>query len=101
MSDPRFKTSDSSLERVIGVWTLAAAAINMTVGAGIFVLPAIVAAQIGSTAILAYVVCAGAMGLVLLCFAAAGSRVKKSGGACAYVEAAFGPFAGFLASTLL
>ena len=33
---------------------------------GIFVLPAVVAAQLGPAAILAYLVCALAMGLVLL-----------------------------------
>jgi amino acid transporter len=42
-----------------------------------------------------------AVGLVFLCFAEIGSRVTTSGGAYAYVEAAFGPFAGFLTSTLL
>jgi len=89
------------LQRVLGVRALAANAINMTVGAGIFVLPAVVAAQLGSSAVLAYLVCGAAMGLVLLCFAESGSRVHASGGACAYVEAAFGPCAGFLVSTLL
>ena len=90
-----------SLERVIGVRALAANTINLTVGAGIFVLPALVAARLGPSAIFAYFVCAFAMGLVLLCFAEAGSRVHESGGACAYAEAAFGPMAGFLVSTLL
>jgi amino acid transporter len=90
-----------SLERVIGVRALAANTVNLTVGAGIFVLPALVAAQLGPAAVFAYLACAAAMGLVLLCFAEAGSRVFESGGACAYVEAAFGPYAGFLASTLL
>lgn len=89
------------LERVIGVRTLAANALNLTVGAGIFVLPAVVAARLGAAAFVAYLVCAVAMVLVLLCFAEAGSRVFASGGACAYVEAAFGPFFGFLVSSLL
>jgi APA family basic amino acid/polyamine antiporter len=40
------------------------------------------------------------MCLVLLCYAEAGSRVISSGGASAYVEAAFGPYAGFLVATL-
>ena len=90
-----------SLERVIGVRALAANTINLTVGAGIFVLPALVAAQLGPSAVFAYLACGAAMGLVLLCFAEAGSRVFESGGACAYVEAAFGEFPGFLVSTLL
>ena len=98
---PAQKDTAASLERVIGVRALAANAVNLTVGAGIFVLPALVAAQLGPSAVFAYLACGAAMGLVLLCFAEAGSRVFESGGACAYVEAAFGPFAGFLASTLL
>lgn len=92
---------EAALERVIGVRALAANAVNITVGAGIFVLPAVIAAQLGPAAVFAYLVCGLAMGLVLLCFAEAGSRVFESGGACAYVEAAFGPFPGFLVSTLL
>src|SRR5918912_1263137 len=55
----------------------------------------------GSRAPLAYLVCALAMGLVVLCFAEAGSRVSLTGGPYAYVEVAFGPFAGFLSGALL
>jgi basic amino acid/polyamine antiporter, APA family len=92
---------DAGLVRAIGVRTLAANAINLTVGAGIFVLPAIVAGELGSAAAIAYLVCALAMCLVLLCYAESGSRVSRSGGSYAYVEAAFGPYAGFLVGTLL
>jgi len=81
--------------RAIGVRGLAASAINWVVGAGIFVLPAVAAQGLGAAAILSYIVCAVAMGLVILCFAAAGSRVSSSGGMYAYTEAAFGPFVGF------
>ena len=81
--------------RAIGVRALAAGTFNCIVGAGIFVLPAVAAQGLGSAAILSYVVCAVAMGLVILCFAAAGSRVASSGGMYAYTEAAFGPFVGF------
>jgi len=37
---------------------------------------------------------------VFLCFAEVGSRVSRSGGAYAYIEESFGPFAGFIASIL-
>ena len=97
MSDP----TQPSLQRVIGVRGLAAAIFNITVGAGIFVLPAYAAGKLGAAAPLAYLVCAVAIALVALCFAEAGSRVPQSGGPYAYVEAALGPYVGFLCGVLL
>jgi amino acid transporter len=97
-SQPR---ADARLVRGIGVATLAANAVNLTVGAGIFVLPGTVAGMMGSAALLAYGACAVAIGLVLLCLAECGSRVTRSGGPAAYVGAAFGPFAEFVIGMLL
>jgi amino acid transporter len=91
---------DEGLVRVIGTGALGLSVVNMVVGAGIFVLPGLVAAQLGSAAIVAYLVCSVTVALVFLCFAEVGSRVSRSGGAYAYVEEAFGPFAGFIASIL-
>lgn len=68
---------------------------------GIFALPAVVVGQVGAAAPLAYLVCSVLIGLVVLCFAAAGSRVSATGGPYAYVEVALGPFVGFLAGVLL
>ena len=92
---------ESQLVRAIGTWGLAASIVNVTVGGGIFRLPAGVAQQLGAAAPIAYVVCAVAMGLIVLCFAEAGSRVSLTGGPYAYVEVAFGPFVGFLSGVLL
>jgi amino acid transporter len=89
------------LSREIGVRQLAATIFNYTVGSGIFVIPAFAAARLGSAAILAYIVCALIMGLMVVCFAEAGSRVSTTGGAYAYMDAAFGPFLGFLGGVLL
>jgi APA family basic amino acid/polyamine antiporter len=89
------------LIRALGTLGLAAAIVNVTVGAGIFRLPAGVAGSLGAAAPLAYLVCALAMGLIVLCFADAGSRVAMTGGPYAYVEVAFGPFVGFLCGVLL
>jgi amino acid transporter len=80
---------------------LAASIINITVGGGIFRLPAAAAGALGAAAPIAYVVCAIAMGLIVLCFAEAGSRVSLTGGLYAYVEVAFGPLVGFLAGVML
>lgn len=59
------------------------------------------AGTLGATAPIAYVLCAIAMSLIVLCLAEAGSRVAATGGPYAYVEVAFGPFVGFLAGFLL
>src|SRR5215208_2912878 len=100
VTEPRVN-AEASLIRALGVWGLAANIVNITLGGGIFRLPSGVAASLGAAAPLAYLVCAVAMGLIVLCFAEAGSRVSLTGGAYAYVEVAFGPFAGFLVGVLL
>ncbi len=94
------RVQDEGLVRAIGVRALSISIVNLVVGAGIFVLPGLIAAQLGSSAIVAYLVCSLVVALVFLCFAEIGSRVTRSGGAYAYIEDAFGPFAGFIASML-
>ena len=93
--------ADESLVRVMGTFGLAAAIINITIGGGIFRLPANVAGSLGAAAPVAYLVCAVAMGLIVLCIADAGSRVSLTGGPYAYVGTAFGPYAGFISGLLL
>ena len=94
-------TSERSLIRALGTWGLAASILNITVGGGIFRLPAAAAGALGAAAPIAYIVCAVAMGLIVLCFAEAGSRVSLTGGLYAYVEVAFGPLIGFLCGVML
>lgn len=89
--------ADERLDRALGPWSVGVNAVNLSLGAGIFALPAAVAAILGPAAILAYLVCGVAIALVLTCFAEIGSQTTRSGGAVAYVEDAFGPLAGFLA----
>lgn len=92
--------ADEQLVRAIGVPALTANIVNSTIGAGIFVLPALAAKGLGPAAPLAFLVCALAMVLFVTCFAVAGSRVSLTGGLYAYVEVAFGPYVGFLAGAL-
>src|SRR5256886_4513196 len=101
MSSPVPSATEPALRRVIGVRGLAAAIFNVTAGAAIFVLPALVAGNLGAAAPLAYLVCAVATALVALCIAEAGSRVARSGGPSAYVETALGAYAGYLCGVLL
>jgi APA family basic amino acid/polyamine antiporter len=98
---PTVSSPEASLRRSIGTVSLAASLVNVTIGAGIFRLPADMAATLGATAPVAYLLCAIAMGLIVLCMAEAGSRVSLTGGPYAYVEVAFGAFVGFLAGFLL
>jgi basic amino acid/polyamine antiporter, APA family len=91
---------DEQLVRALGVPALTANIVNATIGAGIFVLPALVAKGLGPAAPLAFICCAIAMLLFVTCFAISGSRVALTGGLYAYVEVAFGRFVGFLAGIL-
>lgn len=94
------KKTEPALKREIGAVGLALNAINLTIGAGIFVLPAVVAQNLGRSAFIAYLLCGLLVILIMLCYAEIGSKVTTSGGSYAYVEKAFGPLAGFLCNTL-
>jgi basic amino acid/polyamine antiporter, APA family len=92
---------DAGLLRAVGPTALAASLIGQLVGAGIFALPAALAANLGVYAPLAILGCGLAVGTVAICFAEGGSRVPTSGGAYGYIEVAFGPLVGYVAGTWL
>lgn len=100
MTRPPGALGDESLRRVIGAAGLSASIVNIVVGGSIFVLPAVLARELGTAAPVAYLTGAVVMGLVALAFAEAGRRTARSGGPYAYVEAAFGRYPGFLAGLL-
>jgi APA family basic amino acid/polyamine antiporter len=89
-----------NLKREIGVRSLSLAIINITVGTGIFVIPGLIAENLGAAAILAYLVCGVLIFLIALCYAEVGSKTSVSGGSYEYIESAFGPYAGFMSSNL-
>ncbi|MEG3660044.1 APC family permease [Arenibacter palladensis] len=90
------KETNEHLKREVGVMGLSANLVNIMIGAGIFALPAIVAAGLGSSSIYAYLFCGLLITLVMLCFAEIGSKVTTSGGAYTYIQSSFGPYFGFL-----
>src|SRR5881398_3162736 len=96
MSIQQAERVDHQLIRAIGVPGLTANIVNATIGAGIFVLPALVAKGLGPAAPVAFICCAIAMVLFVTCFAIAGSRVSLTGGLYAYAEVAFGRYVGFI-----
>ncbi len=92
---------EEGLKRVIGITGLSLNIVNITIGAGIFALPAMVAIKLGGFSVFAYIFCGFMMAAIMLCYAEIGTRVTKSGGSYAYVEAAFGDLAGFIVSWLM
>jgi amino acid transporter len=54
----------------------------------------------GAFGVFGYIFCSIMMAAIMLCYAEIGSRVTTSGGSYAYVEAAFGGFAGYIINWL-
>ena len=100
MTTVSLPASEPALVRALGVRQLTLAIVNTTVGAGIFVLPALIARDMGAAAPLAFLVCGAIMALIAVTLAIAGSRVTITGGIYAYVQAAFGPYVALLAGVL-
>lgn len=94
-------SGDAALIRAVGFFALTAAVINVIVGGGIFRLPSALGANLGPAAPTAFLFGALAILPIAFCFAAAGSRVGSSGGPYSYIDAAFGPFAGFIGGALM
>ncbi|HLF44830.1 MAG TPA: amino acid permease [Chitinophagaceae bacterium] len=92
--------TEEGLKRLVGVQGLALAIVNSVIGAGIFALPAIVGIAMGAFGVFSYIFCSMMLAAVMLCYAEIGSRVTSSGGSYAYVEAAFGDFAGYIINWL-
>ena len=93
--------TEEGLKREIGTWGLTSNIINVVIGSGIFVLPALVSEELGSAGILAYLFCGFLITIIMLCFAELGSKFTITGGAYTYVEVAFGKYFGFLTACLL
>lgn len=91
---------DEGLKREIGLWGLVSNSINIIIGAGIFILPALVAERLGSGSIWAYLVCGFLMIFIMLCFAEIGTMITRTGGAYSYIETAFGKYAGFMTTNI-
>ena len=83
--------------RTVGFWGTALFPVNGMIGAGIFALPAVLAASVGSFA--PWLMLLGGIGFMplALCYAWLARRFENSGGPVLYGEAAFGRFVGFQA----
>jgi len=94
------RSSDQELKKDLRIWDVITNVLSISIGSGIFLLPALVYVILGHGSILAYIAC-GLIFLSLgLCFGEVSSRVSDTGGVYVYIERAFGPLAGFVANIL-
>ena len=97
-SAPPSAGDGDGLPRRLSVWSAAAAAVGLTIGSGIFRVPATVAAESGSVGGIALVWVLG--GLITLCgaltIAELAAAFPRAGGIYVYLREAYGPLAAFL-----
>jgi APA family basic amino acid/polyamine antiporter len=84
-----------------GALALTALVINSTIGSGIFGLPSVVAGYVGRQSPYAYLIAAGAIGIIIACFAEVASQFGAAGGPYLYTREAFGSFLGIETGWLL
>ncbi len=82
------------LVRGIGRWSLTALMVNSIIGSGIFGLPSVVSARLGSQAPLAYLVSAAGMIIIAGCLSEVASQFRETGGPYLYARQTLGPFWG-------
>jgi amino acid transporter len=82
-----------SLVRAIGRWSLSALMLNTIIGASIFGLPSLLAAQLGKFSPAGYLVTAVGIAAIAACLAEVASQFREAGGPYLYTRVSFGPFA--------
>jgi APA family basic amino acid/polyamine antiporter len=92
------KSSGSSLKKVLGVFDGIALLIGISIGAGIYSTPQIIAGYLGSFGpILLLWLAAGVFVFTSgLIYAELGTRMPSTGGEYLYISRCFGPYAGFI-----
>lgn len=88
---------NGALPRTVGFWGTALFPVNGMIGSGIFALPAVMVAAVGSFAPWMMLVGALLMLPLVLSFAILSTRFDRHGGPVLYATAAFGQFFGFQA----
>jgi amino acid transporter len=91
----------TELRRGLSRVDLLSITLNSVIGAGIFTMPAALAAGAGSASIAALLGMLVLVVLIVLCMAEVASRYDVTGGPVVYVSSAFGPLAGFVAGWLM
>ena len=88
---------EGGLHRVLGFWSLVAIGIGCTIGAGIFVLPGVIAAtKAGPGILLSFMLAAVACAIAALCYAELAVIIPAAGSAYSYTYATLGELAAWL-----
>ena len=81
--------------RGLGPWMALALVLGNLIGSGVYLLPATLA-PLGANQLIGWVITSAAALAMALVFARLGAKTPMAGGPYGYVQAAFGPFAGFI-----
>lgn len=92
--------NQGDLKRELGITDVITNVLSISIGSGIFLLPALVYVILGHGSIVAYLFCGAIFLTIGLCFGEVSSRVSETGGMYVYIERAFGPMVGFVANTI-
>jgi APA family basic amino acid/polyamine antiporter len=90
-----------SLERSLGVFSLAMIGVGATIGTGIFFTMAEAVPKAGPSVILSFLIAAVTAGLTALCYAELSFRVPASGSSYSFAYATLGEFAAFTMAACL
>ncbi len=86
--------SSTSLARNLGFWAALSIGVGTMIGAGIFVLPGIVASKAGPAVLLSFLGCGVISSLIALCMAELSTGMPYAGGGYLFTVRAFGPLVG-------
>lgn len=87
--------ASTGMVRAVSRWQIVGLSINDVIGSGIYLLPASTALLLGPASLWAVLLAGIAVGLLVLCYAQAGSYYDDAGGSYLYARDAFGDFIGF------
>ena len=95
-------TDAKSLDRSLGIFSLAMIGVGATIGTGIFFTMAEAVPKAGPSVILSFLIAAVTAGLTALCYAELSFRIPASGSSYSFAYASLGEFAAFsMAACLL
>lgn len=88
------------LVRTIGRWSLTALMVNSIIGAGVFGLPSVLAAQLGGLSPWSCMLAGAGILVIAACIAEVSSQFDETGGLYLYARTAFGRFPGLVVAWL-